>query len=222
MNTKIKKYVDNLFKDAPKNRKTYELKEEILSNIDEKYNDLVDMGLDENGAYTKAIANIDDIDELIQNSRNYIEEEKEYRKKSGLRISIAIMLYILSPIPIILSSESPDEIQILGVVLLLVIVAIATGIIIYNGYDKPVNSKIDDDLYEEFIQWKDKGSEIVRLEKRINSIIGSMILVTYLVISFIYDCWDISWIIFLTAPIAKNIVRVYFDYKESQNHKKKV
>lgn len=58
MNKRIKRYVDNLFKDAPKTRRIYELKEEILSNTNDNYNDLIEIGLDEENAYNKAVSNI--------------------------------------------------------------------------------------------------------------------------------------------------------------------
>ncbi len=68
MNTRIKQYVDSLFQDAPKTRRIYELKEEIFLNINENYNNLIEMGLDEESAYNKSISNVDNIDKLIQDN----------------------------------------------------------------------------------------------------------------------------------------------------------
>lgn len=39
MENKLKAYVNNLFRDAPATAKAYEVKEEILQNLKDKYND---------------------------------------------------------------------------------------------------------------------------------------------------------------------------------------
>lgn len=218
MDNKIKRYVDDLFKNAPETRKSYELKEEMLSNINDKYNDLLDMGLDEAEAYSRAVDNLSDINGLIQDVRDYTKEEEDYRKKSSIRTTIATMLYIMCPIPLLLFAESTEKFQILGVVLLLTIVAIATGIFIYNNHDKPL-SRINDELYEEFIQWKDKGSKKTPMEHRIRSIVGSLTLIVYFIVSFTYDNWDVSWIIFLVGVLVKNIVSAWFEHLEIKKSK---
>lgn len=71
MNRKIKKYVDSLFENAPRTRRMYELKEEILANLNDKYNDFLDKGMDENTAYNGAISNMDNILDRFSSTRNY-------------------------------------------------------------------------------------------------------------------------------------------------------
>lgn len=213
MNEKIKRYIDSLFENAPKNRKTYELKEEVLSNVNEKYNDLLDMGLDENQAYSKAVENIGKIDELIEESRDYSKEEIDYRKKYAKRHSIAIMLYILCPVPVLLLGDRGYNQDRIGVILLLSMVAVATMILIYNGSDKPTASRIDDDLYNEFISWKDETSKERLLERRVQSIVNSLVLVIYFVVSFTYNNWEISWVIFIIGGIVKNAISWGLEYK---------
>ena len=39
MNDKIRVYVNGLFENAPNTKKVYDLKDEIISNANEKYND---------------------------------------------------------------------------------------------------------------------------------------------------------------------------------------
>ena len=48
MDNKLKAYVDNLFRNAPATAKAYEVKEEILQNLKDKYNDLIAEGKSEN------------------------------------------------------------------------------------------------------------------------------------------------------------------------------
>ena len=47
MEGKIRSYVNELFKNAPKNKKAQELKEEICANLLDKYHELVEKGLSE-------------------------------------------------------------------------------------------------------------------------------------------------------------------------------
>lgn len=44
MKDKLRNFIESLFEDAPKNKQTIELKEEMLQNLIDKYNDLVDSG----------------------------------------------------------------------------------------------------------------------------------------------------------------------------------
>ena len=51
MEEKLRKYVEELFADAPKTSKMVELREEIFMNLKEKYNDLITAGASEEEAY---------------------------------------------------------------------------------------------------------------------------------------------------------------------------
>ena len=66
MKDKLRNFIESLFEDAPKNKQTIELKEEMLQNLIDKYNDLVDSGKSSEAAYNIATASIGDIHELIR------------------------------------------------------------------------------------------------------------------------------------------------------------
>ncbi|MGL5313664.1 MAG: permease prefix domain 1-containing protein [Peptostreptococcaceae bacterium] len=208
MNSRIRKYVDSLFENAPKSRRIYEIKEEILSNVNDSYNDLLDTGIDENTAYNRAIANIGDVEALILKNSDTIQKEEEYRKQSGIRVAIAVIMFILCPTPILIFQNE------IGVIFLLVMVAFATGILIYNGYMKPKYISIDDDLYEEFIDWKNTTDPDRRAKKQISSIIWMITTVIYFVVSFNFGNWYISWVIFLIGAAVEKIYYTYCDMKE--------
>ena len=107
MENKLRAYMDHLFQDIPNTKKAVEVKEEILQNIVDKYHDLVAEGKSEEAAYNIAIASIGDLDELLASLKdssqtpNQMDSENymAWRKKSAIRISIAIMLYILCVTP---------------------------------------------------------------------------------------------------------------------------
>ena len=77
MNTKIKNYVDVLFNDVSKTRKAQELKEEILADLNEHYASHIAEGKSENQAYTDALADLGDIDELLAS----LAPERELKPK---------------------------------------------------------------------------------------------------------------------------------------------
>ena len=66
MNDKLRKHVDILFAAAPRNQKTAEIKEELLTNLNDKYNDLMSNGYDSTAAFHIALSGIGDIDELLK------------------------------------------------------------------------------------------------------------------------------------------------------------
>ena len=100
MENKLRAYMDHLFQDVPNTKKAVEVKEEILQNIVDKYHDLVAEGKSEEAAYNIAIASIGDLDELLASLKdssqtpNQMDSENymAWRKKSAIRISVAIML----------------------------------------------------------------------------------------------------------------------------------
>ena len=97
MNGKIKNYVDVLFNDIPQTRKAAELKEEILSNLNEHFEAHIAEGKSENQAYTEALGDLGDVDELLESlapERELKPKIDDYRKKAAKNKSIAVMLYI--------------------------------------------------------------------------------------------------------------------------------
>jgi TM2 domain-containing membrane protein YozV len=66
MNDKLRKHVDILFAAAPKTQRAAEVKEELLTNLNDKYNDLLANGYDSTAAFHIALSGIGDIDELFK------------------------------------------------------------------------------------------------------------------------------------------------------------
>ena len=66
MNEKLRNYVNILFAAAPKTAKAEEIKEELLTNLNDKYNDLLANGYDSAAAFNLALAGIGDVDELFK------------------------------------------------------------------------------------------------------------------------------------------------------------
>lgn len=214
MNDRLRKYINNLFEEAPQTRKTVELKEEILQNITDKYYDLLSEGKTEEAAYNIAIASVGEVNELIDSLKINSEvkvnpsykELDEVRKRSAKTIAIAVSLYILSLLPLVVLDGHA-----VGFVMMLAMIAIATAMIIYNNISKPRYMKIDDTIVEEFKEWKEN-----RGNKGLNSLISAIWSLTtaiYFIVSFITGAWYITWVIFLIATAVISVIKAVFDLK---------
>lgn len=216
MKDKLRNFIESLFEDAPKNKQTIELKEEMLQNLIDKYNDLVDSGKSSEAAYNIATASIGDIHELIRQIEKREENnplfEQNYdkgRKRFALLLSILVMLYILCVVPVILLEDS-----VLGVVIMFVMVAIATGLILYNNMTKPKYLKKDSTVVEEFKEWKANSTEKNTLYQSITKVMWSCITILYFIVSFLTMAWHITWIIFLIGSAIQGIIRAIFELKK--------
>lgn len=127
------------------------------------------------------------------------KEDTEKRKKSALLLAIAIMLYILCVIPVFLFENA------LGVVLMFVMVAVATGIIVYRAI---INSK---EKKEEKEPPKNENPVL----KAVKSGVWTIATVVYFAISFASGAWHITWLVFPITGAIVNVIEACFDLKGS-------
>lgn len=210
MKNKLRAYIDNLFADAPKTRKAFELREELLSNLNAKYDDLIGRGYSEEEAYQAAVSGIGDVSELISalgGGDPFGGPTEQERKKSATMVAVAVMLYILAIVPVILFHN------LAGVVSLFVFAAVATGILVYNGISQPKYYRADETLVEEFKEWKSANNDRIRLQKNISSALWPLIVVCYFLISFFYGAWAWSWIIFILGVAIEKILKLILELR---------
>ncbi|HRX59184.1 MAG TPA: permease prefix domain 1-containing protein [Eubacteriales bacterium] len=205
MNEKLRNYIDSLFENAPKTVRAVELKEEMFQNLTDKYNDLISQGKSEEAAYNIAVASIGDVDVLIAGlSGEKPTESVQASRKNGLATAVAVALYITCPVPVILLQNT------IGVMLLFVFVAVATGILIYNGVTREKYVKKDDTMVEDFKEWKQNNRQ---KDQAASALIGSLWLIgvcVYIAVSFMTGAWYITWIIFLITAAVASIIKGIF------------
>ena len=208
--TKLEKYIEYLFENAPDTKEAKEMKEEILSNLMEKYNDLLADGYSESEAYDIAVRGLGDITGLIDSLKRPAEKPmftKEEimadKKRSAIITSIAVGLYILCVVPVLIFGEVGSGM--LGVVLMFVMIAAATVMLVYNSMTRLV--KDDDDEEEE-------ERNLPPAIRAVNSVITAITLVVYLALSFITGAWHITWVIFIISAVTKQLVKAIFELKE--------
>lgn len=212
MEAKLRAYVESLFEQAPNTRKAYELKEEMIQNLVEKYHGLCDEGKSEEVAYNIAVSSIGDTSELIaglSGAQAALTPEEEQRKRRYAALTaLAIGLYIIAVIPII--ALSPMGYAILGLALMLAFVAAATGILVYVTMTKPRYRRAEDTIVEEFKEWKSSKDSRNEVWKSISAALWMLVVIAYLLTSFLTGAWHITWIIFLIGTALEQIAKAVF------------
>ena len=219
MENKLRSYIDELFEGTTPTKKAVELKEEMIQNLTEKYNDLITEGKSPEAAYNIAVAGIGDVSGLLTDlEKDTIKPElaAAQRNKSAMLTAISIMLYILSVLPIIVLNQvfNSRAADVIGISLLFVMVAAATGILIYNNMTKPKFTRETDTMVEEFRQWQSGNRDRKSLRSSISSALWSIIVALYFIISFTTGSWHISWVIFIIGGAIEALINIYFSLKK--------
>lgn len=218
MHEKLRKSVEELFENAPKTHRAMELKEELLANLTDKYDDLVSSGKDEEEAFKIAISSIGDVDELLEGLKDKnmfdYDEIQRYSRKNALVLSVSIGLYIMSVVILMLLSEVFMVNSVVSVSIMLTIDAAATCLIVYNHASRPKYIKNDDTIVEEFKEWKSSNNAQMEIIKSIKSIVWLIIVAIYFILSFVFNAWAYSWVIFIIGAAVEKIITLSFKLKE--------
>ena len=211
MREQLIQYVELLFAGASNSE---EIKQEILQNTLDRFDDLIAQGKSPEAAYRLAISGIGDINEILGNAAESVpsaapqsfkaaihEEMDDVRKKNMQAVAVA--LYICCVIPVIaLSSLGNGG---LGVCLMFLMIAAATALMIMTS-DK------DKDEAEEVTKALTPQQE---LKNSIRKFIGAITLAVYLIISFTSGAWHITWLIFPISGCVKGLVNAIIDLREA-------
>lgn len=217
MTDNLRAHVEELFKNAPRTKQTVEIKEEILQNTIDRYNDLIAEGKSEQAAFNISVAGIGDIEHLIEDivvpGGQYTREEIEKNKRrNAILLAVSVMLYILCIVPLIIIDELGGN-EVIGLVLMFTLAAVATGIIIYRSGTTLHYSKNDDTIVENFKEWNNKKDEDSSLMNAVYSAIWTLTLIIYFIISFITGAWYITWLIFFIGGVVVNIIKAIIDLR---------
>ncbi len=137
-------------------------------------------------------------------SENNVDEEiPEKQKKSALLLAVAIVLYILCVVPVIILQNE------IGIVLMFVMIAVATGIIVYRS---TLNRKNDND--EEKAEKKKQENPTL---KAVKSCVWAVAVIIYFVISFLSSAWYITWLVFPITGAIIDVIEACFDLKDGDN-----
>ena len=202
MREKLAQYVSLLFAGAGD---CEDIKQEILQNTLDRYDDLIAQGKVPEAAYRLAISGIGDINEILGTTAESAPahsaaapEEEDTPQKKRMR-AFAVGLYILCPLPLIFMSGMGADI--LGLAGTLVLVAIATVMIILNAKKEPKEEKK-----------KDNRSP---LQKSVSSLLWAIGLAVYFLLSFTSMAWHITWVVFPILGALDSFLMVLVQQKET-------
>ncbi len=211
MREQLIKYVDLLFAGAPE---AGDVKQEILQNTLDRYDDLLEQGKTPQAAYSLAITGIGDVNEILASAPAEAatpvavqEQEPPFVLWRKVLKAIAICLYILSPIPLFVLSEiGMDTIGLCGT---LGLVAVATALICIAGAGGKKKSQE---------KKSEKRTPEQELKEAVSSILWAVGICLYLIISFWTGAWHITWIMFLITPAVEGLAKAILDLKEAKKH----
>ncbi|MDR1117041.1 MAG: permease prefix domain 1-containing protein [Oscillospiraceae bacterium] len=213
MESKIHEYIETLFADSKSTRRSLELKDEVTQNLLDRYRDLVERGKSEEDAFNAAIISIGDIGLLIKESEQEVYQMDEKGKiRSAVLTAAAVMMYILSVVPVIITSYVGGELA--GVVIMFMLIAAATGLLIFNNMTKPKYFRAEDTVVEDFREWQYKTGDRRAVLKSIDAAIWSVTLALYFIISFATMAWYVTWVIFIIAVAVTQIIKAFFDLRQ--------
>ena len=221
MEDRLRRYVDGLFARTAPTIKAVEFKEEMLQNLQDKYNDLVAEGKTPEAAYNIAIAGVGDVGDLLRDLEIDMPEPPDFeeleaaRTKSAMLTAIAVTVLILSVLPlIVLALFGSRHAMIIGVPVMLAAVAGATGLLIYNNMTRPRFPKDSSTMVGQFREWQSDKYDRKSLRRAISAALWALTISLYIIISFSTHSWHITWIIYLFAVAIEAIINIFFSVKK--------
>jgi len=221
MEDKLRRYVDGLFARTPLTKKAVELKEEMLQNLHDKYSDLISEGKAPEAAYNIVVAGIGDVSSLLAEIETDAPDEYDApefeiaRRRSAMITAMAVMLIILSSMPlIILAIFGSRNAGRIGIPILFIMIAGAVGLLVYNNMTKPRYHKKSNTIVEEFREWQSGAHDRKALRRAISAALWSVLVTLYLIISFWTDAWGVTWIIFFVGASIEAFMNVFFTLKK--------
>lgn len=191
-----------------------DIKQEILQNTLDRFDDLISQGKSEEAAYRLAITGIGDISEILGDADApaplfpATRIASDWANSEGPALNrmiraIAIGLYIISLAPIIILDQFGfSEFGFIGT---LTIVAVATVLLLIfkkeNNAETPVRQAAPETPQNE-------------LKKSIHKLVDVIGLVIYLIISFATGAWFVTWLIFPLMAAINGIIRACMDLME--------
>ncbi len=217
-NLRIRKYMDQLFDNAPVNRRTLELKEELIANALEKYNDLTQRGYVEDEAFQLVIGSIGDVKQLFADlgadddysQAYYLQWAREAQEKKAVLTSISVGLFLLAIVMLVGSFLlywynmefiyiHGLNLNLLGIGLGLLLCILPVSLLVYARKIQPP-AEFDYTVGQTALRSENKKQRRKRFKQIKGSLEGLMwllIVIFYFISSFTTYAWHITWIIFL-------------------------
>ena len=204
MREQLIQYVELLFAGA---RDCEDVKQEILQNTLDRYDDLIAEGKVPEAAYRLAITGIGDINEILGSQPSHAAPqpnqsgpEVDSDKYRRLQRGIAIACFILCPVPLLLCVVEGQVM--IGITMMLVLIAVGTMLMVVSGKDQAQLPRRHSSLFVSIAM----------------SLLWPLATIVYFLISFSTGAWHLTWLVFPIAGAISAVIRAIEDWKEENNH----
>ncbi len=224
MEYNIRAYVDGLLRDAPETQRAFEMKEELIQNLLDKYNDLVESGKSPEDAYNITIYGIGDISELLAEMEReeparggedaaafkYYEAMYYFRRRRAALLAAGIAFCVFGLVPCIVLSvlaeaNGTDFLAGVGVGGMFVFWAVGAALIVFGAVSGPKRSDPPEMAVRIYLQKTARRPAVS--QGTAASIYWTLLVSAYLLLSFLTNRWDITWLMFLAAPAGFMLMR---------------
>ena len=212
MRNKLICYVNSIFEGIPNTPEVQELREEILQNTLDRYDEECARGVSETVAYNVAVMSIGDTDELLAAYRKPKKEKKSSRR---VCVAIAIALYILCVVPPAVADEMgwPEA---LGVSMMFLMIAAATALIILSGgREKPAAPKASApqgvpvqpaEQAAPAVPVQEERSPAVKILRGVLTPLYWLAAVGLFLAAGFAGYWHVAWVIFIAAGAVGDVI----------------
>lgn len=237
MNERIKNHINIIFEKAPKTRKALELKEELLANSEERYQDLIADGVAQEDAIKNVINSIGNVTELFADlEETELENKTEYDnyiKKAAIIKTVAVGIYIFSVVILFVSIflnnminapsynfyytgmyQSHFDFVLLGFIVMILIDIIPTCMLVYVFNLAPKYKKQGETVVEDFKEWKSNSQKNKSIKSAVSGVLWASAVLLYFATSIVTQAWDATWIIFFVAICLQTVVILVFRLKD--------
>ena len=204
MREQLIQYVELLFAGA---RDCEDVKQEILQNTLDRYDDLIAEGKVPEAAYRLAITGIGDINEILGSQPSHAAPqpnqsgpEVDSDKYRRLQRGIAIACFILCPVPLLLCVVEGQVM--IGITMMLVLIAVGTMLMVVSGKDQAQLPRRHSSLFVSIAM----------------SLLWPLTTIVYFLISFATGAWFLTWLVFPIAGAVSAVIGAIEDWKEENNH----
>ncbi len=209
--------MDQLFDSAPVNRRTVELKEELIANALEKYNDLTLRGYGEDEAFQLVIGSIGDVGQLFADLGTdddyslsyYLQWAREAQEKKAVLTAISVGLFLLAAVVLVVSFLlywynmkfiyiHGQNMNLLGIGLALLLCVVPVSLLVYARKIQPPMELADYTVSQAATsREKQRRKRFKQIKGSLEGLMWLLIVIFYFLVSFTTHAWYITWIVFL-------------------------
>lgn len=224
--------MDQLFESAPVNHRALELKEELIANALEKYNDLLLRGYDEDEAFQLVAGSIGDVQQLFAELGSdddysrayYMQWAREAQEKKAVLTAVSTGLFLLATVVLVISLLcycynvkfiyiNGQNTNLLGIAIALLICIVPVSLLVYAHKIQPP-AQLDYDAGQAAESRKQRRKRLKQIRGSLEGMMWLLIVIFYFIVSFATRAWHITWIIFLGGAAVEclldALVKIFF------------